>query len=201
MMSNDAASRPGKRSQWLNQLKRQAKELLSSFQTGHADAVAEVGLHYGGADATTFALHDAQLVLARAYRVGGRWGIARSSRCWGSNADTSGTPGPSAPMLGRPQAPPDHARTAARMLRHGCETRIGRRRVHPAPHRTRRDPGPRVVVLVLPSGAVQASRCIHPGCAEGCPRAAAAVPRSSMLPFVVSRHRSPEAMNDRFLAR
>jgi ankyrin repeat protein len=51
----------------LNQLKRQAKELLSAFQAGDAEAAAEVHLHYRGADASTFALHDAQLVLARAY--------------------------------------------------------------------------------------------------------------------------------------
>jgi hypothetical protein len=43
----------------LNQLKRQAKELLSAFRANAADAVAEVDLHYRGADATTFALHAA----------------------------------------------------------------------------------------------------------------------------------------------
>ncbi len=51
----------------LDQLKRQAKELLAAYRAGDADAVAEVTHLYRGADAASFALHDAQLVLARAY--------------------------------------------------------------------------------------------------------------------------------------
>lgn len=51
----------------LNQLKRQAKELLQAFRAGDADAAAEVEAHYRGASASKFALHDAQLVLARSY--------------------------------------------------------------------------------------------------------------------------------------
>ena len=51
----------------LPQLKRQAKELLAAFRAGNPDAVGEVAAHYRGADAATFALHDAQLVIARAY--------------------------------------------------------------------------------------------------------------------------------------
>ena len=51
----------------LHQLKRQAKELLSAWRAGEPDAVAEVAHHYRDADPTTFALHDAQLVLARAH--------------------------------------------------------------------------------------------------------------------------------------
>jgi hypothetical protein len=51
----------------LDQLKRQAKELLSGFIAGAADSVTEVNAHFRGADAATFALHDAQLVLARSY--------------------------------------------------------------------------------------------------------------------------------------
>jgi ankyrin repeat protein len=51
----------------LDQLKRQAKELLEAFTSGDADAAVEVHTHYHGANATTFALHDAQLVIARAY--------------------------------------------------------------------------------------------------------------------------------------
>jgi ankyrin repeat protein len=54
----------------LDQLKRQAKELLETFRAGNAEAAAEVLAHYGGADAATFALHDAQLVLARSYGFG-----------------------------------------------------------------------------------------------------------------------------------
>jgi ankyrin repeat protein len=51
----------------LDQLKRQAKELLEAFAAGESDATAEVHAHYHGADPHTFALHDAQLVIARAY--------------------------------------------------------------------------------------------------------------------------------------
>jgi hypothetical protein len=51
----------------LDQLKRQAKELLAAFVAGELTAVEEVNRHYRAADASTFALHDAQLVLARAY--------------------------------------------------------------------------------------------------------------------------------------
>ena len=51
----------------LDQLKRQAKELLDAFRAADAAAGAEVAAHFDGADRATFALHDAQLVLARAY--------------------------------------------------------------------------------------------------------------------------------------
>jgi ankyrin repeat protein len=51
----------------LDQLKRQAKELLAGFTAGESSAVAEVNAHYHDARAARFALHDAQLVLARAY--------------------------------------------------------------------------------------------------------------------------------------
>jgi ankyrin repeat protein len=51
----------------LAQLKRQAKELLKDFAAGVPATVAEVARHYRGADSKTFALSDAQLVLARAY--------------------------------------------------------------------------------------------------------------------------------------
>jgi ankyrin repeat protein len=51
----------------LEQLKRQAKELLRKFLAREAAAVAEVNTHYRVADASQFALHDAQLVLARSY--------------------------------------------------------------------------------------------------------------------------------------
>ena len=50
----------------LDQIRRQAKELLAAFRAGDSDALAEVQAHYHGAG-STFALHDAQLVLARAY--------------------------------------------------------------------------------------------------------------------------------------
>ena len=51
----------------LEQLKRQAKELLDAFRAADPAAVTEVTAHYHDAHSTAFALHDAQLVLARAY--------------------------------------------------------------------------------------------------------------------------------------
>ena len=51
----------------LEQLKRQAKQLLRAFAAGEARAAAEVNAHYRAADASKFALHDAQLVVARSY--------------------------------------------------------------------------------------------------------------------------------------
>ena len=51
----------------LDQLKRQAKELLAGFAARESTAVAEVRQYYPGAPFDTFALHEAQLVLARAY--------------------------------------------------------------------------------------------------------------------------------------
>jgi ankyrin repeat protein len=51
----------------LDQLKRQAKELLVAYRSDDASAVAEVRARYRNAQRETFALHDAQLVLARSY--------------------------------------------------------------------------------------------------------------------------------------
>ena len=51
----------------LVQLRRQAKELRAAFVAGDADALAEVTAHYRDPDPAHFALHDAQLVLARSY--------------------------------------------------------------------------------------------------------------------------------------
>jgi ankyrin repeat protein len=51
----------------LDQLKRQAKELLAAFAAGEAEAAAEVNRSYRDPDPAQFALHDAQLVLARSY--------------------------------------------------------------------------------------------------------------------------------------
>ena len=51
----------------IEQLKRQAKELFRTFAAGDTVAIAEVNAHYHDADPRTFALHDAQLVIARAY--------------------------------------------------------------------------------------------------------------------------------------
>ena len=51
----------------IEQLRRQAKELLTAFRSNDEDAVAEVRARYHDADHNAFALHDAQLVLARSY--------------------------------------------------------------------------------------------------------------------------------------
>jgi ankyrin repeat protein len=51
----------------LDQLKRQAKELLAAFSAGDAEATADVHRHHHGAAHTSLQLSDAQLVIARAY--------------------------------------------------------------------------------------------------------------------------------------
>lgn len=51
----------------LIQLRRQAKELFDGFLSGAPDAFAEVNRFYRDAYKTGFALHHAQLVLARSY--------------------------------------------------------------------------------------------------------------------------------------
>lgn len=50
-----------------NQFKRQAKELLKAYRASDVSAVAEVERHEQAPDPATFALHDAQRVLARSY--------------------------------------------------------------------------------------------------------------------------------------
>ncbi|MEX2299542.1 MAG: ankyrin repeat domain-containing protein, partial [Bryobacterales bacterium] len=54
----------------LDQLRRQAKELLAAFLAGQDAALVEVNAHYRDVDRAAFALHDAQLVLARSYGFG-----------------------------------------------------------------------------------------------------------------------------------
>jgi ankyrin repeat protein len=51
----------------LEQLKRQAKELVEAYRAQQPAAVAEVNFYRLGAQPETFALHDAQFVLARSY--------------------------------------------------------------------------------------------------------------------------------------
>jgi ankyrin repeat protein len=51
----------------LEQLKRQSKELLAAFRAADAAAVNEVTACYDNPQLATFALHDAQLVIARSY--------------------------------------------------------------------------------------------------------------------------------------
>src|SRR5215510_9774037 len=51
----------------IDQLKRQARELLDAYRAQSPDAVIEVAAHHRTATPETFALHDAQFVLARSY--------------------------------------------------------------------------------------------------------------------------------------
>jgi hypothetical protein len=51
----------------IEQLKRQAKELLEAYRESSPEAVAEVSAYHRSASPDTFALHDAQFVLARSY--------------------------------------------------------------------------------------------------------------------------------------
>src|SRR6476659_2523517 len=51
----------------IDQLKRQAMELLEAYRAQSPDAVIEVAAHHRSATPETFALHDAQFVLARSY--------------------------------------------------------------------------------------------------------------------------------------
>ena len=51
----------------LEQLKKQAKELLEQFRAGEPVAAAEIRRFEHNPDASDFALNDAQRVLARAY--------------------------------------------------------------------------------------------------------------------------------------
>jgi hypothetical protein len=55
----------------LEQLHRQAKELLRGIRAGDADAIAELREHHPESiDPSSAKLADAQLVLARSYRIG-----------------------------------------------------------------------------------------------------------------------------------
>ena len=51
----------------IDQLRRQAKELLVAYRAQSSDAVLEVDAHHHSATPETFALHDAQFVVARSY--------------------------------------------------------------------------------------------------------------------------------------
>ena len=51
----------------IDQLKRQARELLEAYRAQSPDAVVEVAAHHRTATPETLALHDAQFVLARSY--------------------------------------------------------------------------------------------------------------------------------------
>src|SRR5919198_3600285 len=51
----------------IDQLRRQARELLEAYRAQSPDAVLEVEAYHRTARPDTFALHDAQFVLARSY--------------------------------------------------------------------------------------------------------------------------------------
>src|SRR5215207_475512 len=66
-MSLEPPTRAMRENPDIDQLKRQAKELLEGYRAASPDAVAEVEAYQRTATPETFALHDAQLVLARSY--------------------------------------------------------------------------------------------------------------------------------------
>ena len=51
----------------IEQLRKQAKELLLQYRAGNPDAVSEINRFERDPDPATFALSDAQRVLSRAY--------------------------------------------------------------------------------------------------------------------------------------
>src|SRR6202521_4361296 len=66
-MSQEPPTRAMRESPDLEQLKRQAKELLEAYRASSPEAVAEVRAYHRTTTVETFALHDAQFVLARSY--------------------------------------------------------------------------------------------------------------------------------------
>src|SRR5215468_6889701 len=66
-MSQKPPTRAMRENPDLDQLKRQAKELLDAYRASSPEAVAEVTAYHRTATPETFALHDAQFVLARSY--------------------------------------------------------------------------------------------------------------------------------------
>jgi ankyrin repeat protein len=66
-MSHKPPTRAMRENPDLDQLKRQAKELLEAYRESSPEAVAEVEAYHRTATRETFALHDAQFVLARSY--------------------------------------------------------------------------------------------------------------------------------------
>jgi ankyrin repeat protein len=66
-MSQKPPTRAMRENPDLDQLKRQAKELLEAYRAQQSEAVAEVTAYHRTADPETFALHDAQFVIARSY--------------------------------------------------------------------------------------------------------------------------------------
>lgn len=65
--SNPAPTRRLPQNPNLEQLRKQAKDLLQQYRSGDPTATAEIARFERNPDPSTFALHDAQRVLARAY--------------------------------------------------------------------------------------------------------------------------------------
>jgi ankyrin repeat protein len=68
-MSQEPPTRAMRENPDLDQLKRQAKELFDAYRASSPEAVAEVNAYHRTAAPETFALHDAQFVLARSYGI------------------------------------------------------------------------------------------------------------------------------------
>src|SRR4051812_4373778 len=66
-MTRSNSPRPLPSNPNLEQLKKQAKDLLSAYRAGEPDAIAQVQAHYRPRETGDFALHEAQLVIARTY--------------------------------------------------------------------------------------------------------------------------------------
>ncbi len=66
-MSQKPPTRAMRENPDIDQLKRQAKELLEAYRASSPEALAEVTAYHRTATPETFALHDAQFVLARSY--------------------------------------------------------------------------------------------------------------------------------------
>ncbi len=66
-MSRKPPTRAMRENPDIDQLKRQAKELLEAYRASSSEAIAEVTAYHRSATPETFALHDAQFVLARSY--------------------------------------------------------------------------------------------------------------------------------------
>ena len=66
-MSQKPPTRAVRENPDIDQLKRQAKELLEAYRASSPEAIAEVAAYHRSASPDTFALHDAQFVLARSY--------------------------------------------------------------------------------------------------------------------------------------
>jgi len=66
-MSQEPPTRAMRENPDLDQLKRQAKELLEAYRASSPEGVAEVTAYHRTATPEIFALHDAQFVLARSY--------------------------------------------------------------------------------------------------------------------------------------